>query len=91
MNHKPMCFSGVGMKIELKLYASFRQYLPEESKNNQGMTQFRDGITIDGILQDLKIPKEAVKIMFLNGIHAKGDEVLQEGDRVGIFPPVAGG
>ncbi len=79
------------MKIELKLYASFRQYLPEESKNNQGMTQVRDGITIDGILQDLKIPKEAVKIMFLNGTHAKGDEVLQEGDRVGIFPPVAGG
>ena len=79
------------MKIELRLYASFRQYLPGESKNNQGMTQFRDGITIDGILKALKIPQEAVKIMFLNGTHAKGDEILKEGDRVGIFPPVAGG
>jgi molybdopterin converting factor small subunit len=79
------------MKIELKLYASFRQYLPEEAKNNQGMFQVRDGTTIDGILEELKIPKEAVKIMFLNGIHARGDEVLQEGDRLGIFPPVAGG
>jgi molybdopterin converting factor small subunit len=27
----------------------------------------------------------------LNGIHAQGDEVLKEGDRVGAFPPVAGG
>lgn len=79
------------MKIELKLYASFRQYLPEESKNNQGMIRFRDGITIDGILEELEIPKEAVKIMFLNGTHAGGDEVLKEGDRLGIFPPVAGG
>lgn len=79
------------MKIELKLYASFRQYLPEESKNNQGMTRFPDGITIDGILEELEIPKEAVKIMFLNGTHARGDEVLKEGDRLGIFPPVAGG
>jgi molybdopterin converting factor small subunit len=79
------------MKIELKLYASFRQYLPEESKDNQGMTQVRDGITINEILKELEIPREAVKIMFLNGTHAKGDEVLHEGDRVGIFPPVAGG
>lgn len=79
------------MKIELRLYASFRQYLPEESKNNQGMSRFRDGITINGILKELKIPQEAVKIMFLNGTHAKGDETLNDGDRVGIFPPVAGG
>lgn len=79
------------MKIELKLYASFRQYLPEESKNDQGMFQVREGITIDGILEELKIPREAVKIMFLNGTHARGDEVLREGDRLGIFPPVAGG
>jgi molybdopterin converting factor small subunit len=27
----------------------------------------------------------------LNGIHARGDEVLKDGDRVGAFPPVAGG
>ena len=79
------------MKIELKLYASFRQYLPKEASGNQGMIQFRDGITINEILKELKIPPEAVKIMFLNGAHAKGDEILQEGDRVGIFPPVAGG
>jgi len=30
-------------------------------------------------------------MIFLNGLHATGDEVLREGDRVGVFPPVAGG
>jgi molybdopterin converting factor small subunit len=34
---------------------------------------------------------DKVKIIFLNGIHASGEETLREGDRVGVFPPVAGG
>ncbi len=79
------------MKVELRLFASLRQYLPGESKNNEGTTRFRDGITVNGVLEDLGIPRETVKIMFLNGTHATGDEVLREGDRLGIFPPVAGG
>jgi molybdopterin converting factor small subunit len=37
------------------------------------------------------IPPEAPKVIFLNGVHATGNEVLKEGDRVGAFPPVAGG
>ena len=37
------------------------------------------------------IAPEAPKVIFLNGVHAQGDEVLKDGDRVGAFPPVAGG
>jgi molybdopterin synthase sulfur carrier subunit len=39
----------------------------------------------------MSIPPEAPKVIFLNGVHAKGDEVLKDGDRLGAFPPVAGG
>ena len=79
------------MKIELKLYASFSRYRPREVDGEPGMVDVRDGITIHGLLKEVGIPRDAVKIMFLNGLHAKGDEVLQEGDRLGVFPPVAGG
>ena len=79
------------MKIELKLYASFSRYRPPEVDGEPGMVDVRGGITIKGLLKELSIPPDAVKIMFLNGLHAKGDEVLQEGDRLGVFPPVAGG
>jgi molybdopterin converting factor small subunit len=50
-----------------------------------------DGITITGLLKRLGVPQEQVKIIFRNGIHAGGDEVLKDGDRLGVFPPVAGG
>jgi len=79
------------MKIELKLYASFSRYKPQQVEGEPGMVDIPEGMTINGLLKKLEIPLEAVKIMFLNGLHAKGDEVLQEGDRLGVFPPVAGG
>ncbi len=49
------------------------------------------GITVRELLEAMKVPLEAVKVVFLNGVQATGDEVLREGDRIGVFPPVAGG
>jgi molybdopterin synthase sulfur carrier subunit len=80
------------VKIELKLYASLGRYMPQallEKKENY--LEVREGTTIKALLEELKVPLETVKIIFLNGIHAKDSEVLKEGDRLGVFPPVAGG
>jgi len=79
------------MKIELHLYASFKNYLPEPSNGNTSMVEVTEGITVGELLRRLNIPVGAPKIVLLNGVHANGDEVLREGDRVGAFPPVAGG
>jgi sulfur-carrier protein len=79
------------MKIELRLYASLSRYLPETRERNVCMLEIGPGTTIHQLLVHLHIPPEAPKVIFLNGIHAIGDEVLKEGDRVGAFPPVAGG
>jgi len=79
------------VKLELHLYASFRSFLPEKSVGNSCFVEVADGTTVKELLEQLKIPPEAPKVIFLNGIHAKGDEVLKDGDRVGAFPPVAGG
>ncbi len=79
------------MVIELRLYASLSRYLPEEREGNSCRMEVEPGITIQDVLQRLHIPSEIPKVIFLNGVHARGDEVLQEGDRLGVFPPVAGG
>jgi sulfur carrier protein ThiS len=50
-----------------------------------------EGLTIQELLRQLKVPLDSVKVVFLNGLHATGEQVLQPGDRVGVFPPVAGG
>lgn len=79
------------MKIELILYASLRHYLPEQNGKNSCMVEVEEGTTIGRLLAKLQIPAEAAKILFRNGVHVKSDEVLKDGDRVGAFPPVAGG
>lgn len=80
------------MKIELKLYASLGKYLPQAVREKkQGYLEIREGTTIKTLLEELKVPLETVKLIFINGVHAKHDDVLKEGDRVGVFPPVAGG
>jgi len=80
------------MKVELRLYASLARYMSGGTAGGQpGITEVSEGTTIHGLLGLLSVPLDAVKVIFLNGIHAQGDEVLKEGDRVGVFPPVAGG
>ncbi len=79
------------MKVEVHLYAFLRSYLPEKDERNSCILEIAEGTTVKELLHLLKIPPGAPKIVFLNGTHARGDEVLKDGDRVGAFPPVAGG
>jgi sulfur carrier protein ThiS len=80
------------MKIEVKLYASLGKYMPQAIlEKKQDYLEVAEGTTIKALLENLKVPLETVKLVFLNGTHAKGHEVLRDGDRLGVFPPVAGG
>jgi molybdopterin converting factor small subunit len=77
--------------IEIKLYATLARYLPDKFRESNGILELKDGITIGQLLQQLNIPSEKAKLIFLDGVHADMDAVLKEGSRVGIFPPVGGG
>ncbi len=80
------------MKIEVKLYASLGRYMPQAAlEKGKDYLEVGEGTTIKALLQNLEVPLETVKLIFLNGIHAKDNEVLKDGDRLGVFPPVAGG
>jgi sulfur carrier protein ThiS len=50
-----------------------------------------EGTTVENLFADLDIPSDSPKITFVNGVHAEPDRVLEEGDRVAVFPPIAGG
>jgi sulfur carrier protein ThiS len=60
-------------------------------ERGQGHLELAEGTTIKALLENLKVPFDTVKLIFVNGVHAKGDEVLKDGDRLGVFPAVAGG
>ena len=75
----------------MRLYASLSRYLPENREGNSYDMEIPPGTTINELLRNRDIPPEAPMVIFLNGVHARSDEILKEGDRVGAFPPVAGG
>ena len=80
------------MKIELKLYASLSRHMPQALlEKKQAYLEIGEGATIKVLLENLEVPLETVKLIFINGVHAKYDDVLKDGDRLGVFPPVAGG
>lgn len=79
------------MRIELKLYAQMASLKPENVGRGPWTMEVSEGTTIQNLLEGLKVPRESVKLVFLNGVHANDDDVLKEGDTVGVFPAVAGG
>ena len=80
------------MRVELKLCASLARFAPEgPGKEGTVLIEIPEGKTIGEILRGLNVPLESVKLVFLNGVHSDVNQVLREGDRVGVFPPVAGG
>jgi molybdopterin converting factor small subunit len=79
------------MKIEVKLFATLRDYLPKGSGLFSCTMDIAQGTQVDEVLSSLRIPDELSKIILVNGIHGKGDQILKEGDVLSVFPPVAGG
>jgi sulfur carrier protein len=79
------------MGIEVKLFATLRDYLPKGSGRFSCNMEIERQTRVKDILERLRIPEEIPKIILVNGIHGKPDQILKEGDVVSIFPPVAGG
>ena len=79
------------MKINLNLYASLAEYLPDRARGNPNSLELSEGTTIKRLIEQLHIPLDIPRIIFLNGAHASLETFLNDGDRLGLFPPLAGG
>ncbi len=79
------------IEIEVKLFATLRDYLPKGSGRFSCKMEVDGSTRVQDILSRLKIPDEFPKIILINGVHAKKDQLFKEGDVLSIFPPVAGG
>jgi sulfur-carrier protein len=79
------------MKAEIRLFASFRDFLPPGSGPYSFTTSFEDRKTVDDIIKELKLPDDIPRIIIVNGLHSEPDRVLEDGDVISLFPPLAGG
>jgi molybdopterin converting factor small subunit len=77
------------MKIQVKLFAELREYVPGGESPWAG--EFPEGATVADILAELKVPEGKPRILLVNGRHVQPGQALKEGDLLAVFPPVAGG
>ena len=74
-------------QIQLKLFASLQKFTPSSADNYP----IDAGQTIQSLIDNLNIPLEHAKLIFIDGVKSELTAQLNGGERVGIFPPVGGG
>ncbi len=88
------------MRITLKLFATLADYLPREHEGharvgNELALEVPEGTTLDAVIEKFPMPRQLVHLVLVNGEFVlpaeRARHVLQEGDAVAIWPPIAGG
>jgi sulfur-carrier protein len=79
------------VKITVRLFATFRDFLPEAAARLALGMVVDEHETVQGLLKTLHVPDDLAKIILVNGQYAGEDNLLNEGDIVSVFPPLVGG
>jgi len=78
--------------IEVRLYASLRQYRPSTansiSDNSYVTVDVPDGISLGELLDELEMDVDEVKRVLVNGMNSDFERVLSDGDLVAMYPGV---
>ena len=79
------------IELEVALFATLRRYRPAQGDTSAFRLDVPEGTTVDGLMGILGIPANETKQVFAGSQRREGAYVLRAGERVAIFPPVAGG
>ena len=83
------------MKIRLKLFATLRDYLPDDAVGSAVDIEVPDDASPNSILDRYHVPHRLCHLVLINGVYAepeqRGSAILKDGDSLAIWPPVAGG
>jgi molybdopterin converting factor small subunit len=88
------------MKVYVKLYATLARSVSPASPVHRSQpisagarleVDLPEDTTLHQLVTYLALPKEQVKVVFVNGKARELDYRLKPGDEVGMFPPVGGG
>ena len=79
------------MTVTVRLFATFREFLPQQALGTAWEIDVAADETVQGLLATLRLPNELPRLVLVNGKHAADYELLCEGDHVAICPPLIGG
>jgi sulfur-carrier protein len=77
--------------VQVKLFATLEQYLPDCAEGDSAMLELPDGATVAQLARRLRVPDDLLFLAAVNGHEAPCDTQLRAGDVVALFPPLAGG
>lgn len=76
----------VTMNIKVKFFATFRQ-----GREKIMEIKVKERYTVEEILDTVEIKPQEIAILLVNGLDAKIEHILKDGDVISLFPPVGGG
>ncbi len=83
------------MQVTIKLYATLTDYLPAGSKHNRLEVELTDNTTVTAALAPFALPPKMTHLVLVNGVYippeTRAGTVLQSGDTLAVWPPIAGG
>lgn len=79
------------IEVTFRLYASLRKYRPHVPLDGSERILLPEGSTVLDLMAGLDLPQEEVQTVFVNRRVMHREAVLQAGDRVDLFPAIAGG
>ena len=79
------------MAVRVFLSTVLRRYVEGYDGETGISLEPRNLETVRDICLHLAIPSEKIKLAMVNGRNVSLDHGIQDGDRVGLFPPVGGG
>ena len=79
------------MEVRVKLFATLARHLADVKPGTPFEVALCSGATVEDLVEKLDLPRDQVKVVFVNGRARPMDWFLESGDEVGIFPPIGGG
>lgn len=79
------------MIVRVRLYANLVLYRPNAKAGQPFEVELAPSSTLADLVAQLQLPRDQVKVIFVNGIAREPNTPIQPGDEIGIFSPIGGG
>ncbi len=83
------------MKLTLKLFATLADHLPAGARGNATELEFDAAPSVASLIDAYNLPPRLVHLVLVNGNfvgpEARAARLLEDGDTLAIWPPIAGG
>jgi len=83
------------IRITVKLYASLGKLLPDEAHEHAISIDIACADSINALIDRYQVPRKMAHLVLVNGVYVEPSDrdsrLLQDGDVLAVWPPVAGG